>query len=340
MSAVVGFILFFLPVHTAGAAIDPVRERQATLLVASARALLAQDNFDARRTAILKLEDATLLSPGHADWELLLARTYMLCGYLGLARHRFDHVRQFAPEDADARFGLAQTWRYDWLKYLEPTSRDAAIDHFRAAARLDPRRPDAWIMLVPIFVERGDLAAAADAAAQAISIDPRRLDAMIAEACMSFRTGRLERSESLFTRAIPRLPQAVRERFEDIHPVASERDTMAMRKLWPHELAAFEKRFWRREDPDLVTGENEAQLEYWSRVAHAYLLYYDARRQVWDQRGEVYVRYGAPARQIYNGVGDTLMFGLTPGSHAPVNILSSQYPGFRSNFRSTGPITP
>ena len=325
-SAVIGISLFLLPLQAAGAATDPVKERQAAALVASARTLLLQNDFDARRSAILKLEDATLQAPGHADWDLLLARTYMLCGYLGLARHRFDRVRQFAPEDADARYGLAQTWRYDWLKYLEPRSRDAAIDHFRAAARLDPRRPDAWIMLVPLLVERGDLPAAADASNRAITIDPNRLDAVIADAYVSFRTGRVERADSLFARAIPRLPRAVRDRFEDIHPVASERDTVAMRRLWPHQLAAFEKRFWREQDPDLVTTENEAQLEFWSRVAHAYLLYYDARRQVWDQRGEIYVRYGAPARQIYNGVGDTLSMGLTPGSHQPVNVLVWEYP--------------
>src|SRR5678816_2208276 len=101
---------------------------------------------------------------------------------------------------------------------------------------------------------------------------------------------------------------------------------MVMRQLWPHQLAAFERRFWRQQDPDLVPPQNEAQLEYWSRVAHAYLLYYDSRRQAWDQRGEIFVRYGAPARQIYNGVGDTLMLGLTPGSHQPVNVLVWEYP--------------
>jgi len=318
--------LFLSSFSSAPAGADSVRERQAVGLVTAARLLLAQDTFDTRRSAMLKLEDATLIAPGHADWELLLARTYMRSGYLGLARHRFERVKSFAPDDADARFGLAQTWRYDWLKYLEADSRDQAIEHFRAAARLAPRRPDAWIMLVPLLVDRGDVTGAADASHAAIEADPNRIDAMIADAYMSFRTGRVERSDSLFTRAIPRLPRAVRDRFEDIHPIASERDTVAMRHLWPHQLAAFERRFWREQDPDFSTPENEAQLEYWSRVAHAYLLYYDARRQTWDQRGEIYVRYGAPARQIYNGVGDTLTLGLTPGSHQPVNVLVWEYP--------------
>src|SRR5207247_2009808 len=77
--------------------------------------------------------------------------------------------------------------------------------------------------------------------------------------------------------------------------------------------------------------ENEAQLEYWSRVAHAYFLYYDARRGAWDERGEVYVRYGPPAHAIYNPVGVPLADAKMIGGGVRVlgsasNILLWQYP--------------
>jgi len=304
----------------------PSRERQAERLVASARRHLDLDTFDDRRKAIHELEQATLLDTRHPEWDLLLARTYMRAGYLGLARHRFDKVRRMAPDQSDARFGLGQVWRYDWLKYLERSSRDQAIEQFRAAARLAPRRADASIMMVPLLVDRGDLPAAADAARAALAAEPNRLDAVLADAYVSYRLGRLARADSAFARAVPRLPRAIRERFEDIRPVASARDTVALRQLWPQQAAAFTRKFWRQQDPDLASAENEAQLEYWARVAHAYLLYYDARRQVWDERGEVYVRYGAPGREIYNGVGDTLMLGLTPGGRFPMNVLVWEYP--------------
>ena len=49
-----------------------------------------------------------------------------------------------------------------------------------------------------------------------------------------------------------------------------------------------------KQDPDLASPENEAQLEYWSRVTQAYFLYFDSKRREWDERGEVYVRYGPP----------------------------------------------
>ncbi len=304
------------------------RDAEASRLAASARRRLVTDGFDDRRAAIRELEVATLLAPGHADWELLLARTYMRSGYLGLARHRFDRVRGLAPDDAEARFGLGLVWRHDWLKYLEKESLDQSVEQFRAAARLSPKRADPSIMLVPLLLERGEAAAAATAAAAALAAEPQRADAILADACVAYRLGLLARADSGFSRAIPKLPRALRARFEDIRPVASARDTLVLRQLWPNEVAAFTRRFWRQQDPDLASRENEAQLEYWSRVTHAYLLYYDARRQAWDERGEIYVRYGAPARQVYNAVGTRLASPLAPGGNFPMNVLVWEYPEY------------
>ena len=107
---------------------------------------------------------------------------------------------------------------------------------------------------------------------------------------------------------------------------------MALRALPEAQRAEFVRRFWVSNDPDLSTPENEAQLEYWSRVTQAYFLYYDPRRREWDQRGEVYVRYGPPAQAIYNPVGATLSSRIQDQDVArintlfPVNVLVWVYP--------------
>src|SRR5262249_31040730 len=150
--------------RSAAAESQASRSRRAERLVARATAEIAQLTIDGRRLAIRDLEEATQLDPQRAEYQITLARTYMSCGFLGLARHRFERVRSFAPEDANSRFGLGQVWRYDWLKYLDLESRDRAIDNFGAAARLAPGRSDAWIMLVPLLIERGDLKGAVAAA--------------------------------------------------------------------------------------------------------------------------------------------------------------------------------
>src|SRR4029077_1667682 len=119
-------------------------------------------------------------------------------------------------------------------------------------------------------------------------------EAVLALAYTSYRLGDLPRADQLFARVVPRLPRAQRRLFDDIAPVASARDTFALHRLSPPDQEEFVRRFWKDQDPDLASPENEAQLEYWSRVTHAMFLYYDSRLGGWDERGEVYVRFGPP----------------------------------------------
>src|SRR5262249_15309377 len=132
---------------------------------------------------------------------------------------------------------------------------------------------------------------------------------------------------SLFRLAFARLRRSVRERFEDFAPLASEQDTLVFHRLPLEARADFVRRFWREHDPDLATPENEAQLEYWARVAQAYFLFYDPARREWDERGEVYVRYGPPDSVQYNPVGVAL-YGVSSGDNQvafPLNVLVWTY---------------
>jgi len=101
------------------------------------------------------------------------------------------------------------------------------------------------------------------------------------------------------TLSTTRLRRSVRDRFEDFAPLVTEQDTTAFGQLPMNQRAEFVRRFWSENDPDLVTPENEAQLEYWARVAQAYFLFYDPARREWDERGDIYVRYGPPQAATY-----------------------------------------
>jgi hypothetical protein len=57
-----------------------------------------------------------------------------------------------------------------------------------------------------------------------------------------------------------------------------------------------EAAFWTASDPDLTTPENEVQLDFWSRVALATLLFDGPRGLQWDMRAELLARYGVPPR--------------------------------------------
>src|SRR5262249_11919785 len=152
---------------------------------------------------------------------------------------------------------------------LEPERLARAIAELDTVTMLRPYGADAWLGLVPLRYERGDLAGAGEAAERGLEGRPRRIEAPLAAAYMAYRRGDIERADSLFRAAIPRLAPDLRRRFDDplaILDGSPDADSAATR-------AKFE-----RLDPDPTTAANEAQLECWSRIAHAYFIFLDPLR--------------------------------------------------------------
>lgn len=304
------------------------RAARAQALYEKAQAHIARNTFDDRRLAVAELEEATLLKPDDPGLQLALARLYERVGFLGRARQRFENVARLQPESAIAQMGVGDAWRRDWLKYQDDRSYARALDRFEQAVMLDPRLCDAWVRIAPMLAEREQWRAAYNAALRAREADPERLDAALAEAYTSYHMGRTGHADSLFAAVIPKLPRPVRERFEDIAPIASDRDTFVLHRLLPADQGPFIERFWREQDPDLASPVNEARLEYRARVAHAFFLYYNQRRNEWDMRGEVYCRYGPPALIRYNPVGANLMVYFGTVGQTPINLLVWDYPEY------------
>jgi GWxTD domain-containing protein len=284
------------------------------------------DSFEGRREASRALERAVLLEPDSARYQLELAHLYLRMGFLGQARHHFERASQIDGSLAEAHLGQGLAWRRDYLKYWERGSLAVAIREFEAAAKLAPGRTDVWMQLVPMLVEQHRLREAMVAAEHAVASNPDHPEAQLAIGMLAYRLGQVERADSAFRGAIPRLSQVARERFLDIAPVASEEDTATMRRLPLEEQGAFVAHFWKENDPDLSTPENEAQLEYWARVTQAYFLYFNAHRQEWDQRGEVFVRYGPPEIVEYNPLSVLLRSSLGYYGVFPMNVLVWTYP--------------
>jgi len=309
-------------------AVAGVPPSEADRLVDDAERHLTRHTFDARRIALRDLEQACDLAPQRVDLQLRLAHTYADAGFTKLSRLRYERALKIAPDNPDALMGIGQAWRRDWLKYLERRSLDRAAEHFAACARLDPQRVDAWLMLSALQVEKNNLVAARAAADHALEADRSRADCQLAGASLRWRQGDVAGADSLFRLAFTRLRRSVRERFEDFAPLVTDEDTLAFGRLPLNQRAEYVRRFWSENDPDLVTPENEAQLEYWARVAQAYFLFYDPARREWDERGNIYVRYGPPQAASYNPVG-TGLYGISGGPNQvafPVNVLVWAYP--------------
>jgi len=313
---------------------------KAEMFYRAALARLVTDNVEQRRTAIEELETALTLVPDRVEYVVALGRAQQLSGFHLEARATFDRAITLAPREPAAYVELGAAWKREWLKYLEPAALRSALAACEQVTQLRPYSCDAWLALVPLRFENGDLKGAADAAERSWRARPGRADARAALACLAYRRGEPERADSLFRSAIPQMTGGLRALYEDIAPVAGNDDLAQLESLDPAARTVFIEGFWDRIDPDPTTPENEAQLEYWSRATHAALLFRDPLEAELDARAQVYLRYGPPARVTYNPLGERLWFNYKlvdplaarsggrsqTYSYYPVNALVWEYP--------------
>lgn len=282
---------------------------------------LDDPSLERRTEAVLRLEEAIDLDPdgrGGNHWWLL--------GYVKeLGSRDAEAVRCYrralkqSPNDLAIWLGLGRTYKRQFLRTLDPDALGRAIAVLDTATRCFPPSTEPWVALVPLLYEKPDLARASAAAERSLKGHPRLPACGIAAAMTAYRTGDIERADSLYRAWIPRLPADLRVMFEhpgrfvgklarsvptaiDLNEVA---DTLRMSPPTPADLLP---------DPDPTTPQNETQLEYWCRVAHAWLLFDDPIRPGLDERANTFMRYGPPAQVIYNPVDLSLVFHFDPNS--------------------------
>lgn len=271
----------------AGSGAAATRAPDADSLFRSARAKLSENSASSHRSALRDLEAATRAAPDRADLRLAFGQALIDAGQLARGRAELERGAVLAPDDADTQLRLGLAWKWDWLCTLEASSFANAIRSLDRAARLTEKRGEACLAIAALALVHGDTGTASAAARLALEAEPGRGDAMLALACASYWAGDLARADSLFTAALPRLSAASRARF-------------ATRDFARDRHAEADSSAWKDTDPDLTTTENEAQLHFYARVAHALLLFRDRGRVRWDARAELFTRYGIPASIVYN----------------------------------------
>ena len=272
----------------ASAASDPLAT--ARLLHRVVQEKLDDPDLETRIRAIWQLREAIDLDPqgGAGNHWFLMGYLRELGRFDAEARSCYRNAQVQAPGDREIWLALGRVYKREYLRRLDKGSLARAVAVLDTATTCPPLSSLPWLALVPLLYEQQDLPRAAFAAERALVMHPRMPAAGLAAGLMAWRTGNLERADSLFRATLPQLPAAEREYFERpdefigrIGPPGS-----------PTGLAGLP-------DPDPTTPENETVLEYWARVAHAYLLFNDPLRVGLDQRAATYIRYGAPGRVEY-----------------------------------------
>jgi GWxTD domain-containing protein len=132
------------------------------------------------------------------------------------------------------------------------------------------------------------------------SVDSSRvLHARVAMAAglAAYKRGQLAESERLYERALALHTPLLRAELTDIGRILRGGDSVRVAGLSIPDRLRTDSAFWEAADPMLATTENEARLEFLSRIAYSDLFFTDAetRQLGWrTDRGLIVVRYGEP----------------------------------------------
>src|SRR5262249_56924648 len=132
---------------------------------------------EARQRAQRDISQAIELEPGDAGHWIVLGRLRELGREERLASQCFERAIGLDPVAPEPRLRLALVSKRQWLRTLEPERLARAIAELDTVTMLRPYGADAWLGLVPLRYERGDLAGAPEAAERGLEGRPRRIEA-------------------------------------------------------------------------------------------------------------------------------------------------------------------
>jgi len=271
-------------------------EREAEVLYIRALHCLEHDGLEDRREGLRDLEEVVRLAPANPDYRLSLAQAYFAGGYYHAARRGYEHVAK--AESAAAYLDLGLLWRHDWLESRDRESLDLAVDALMTAAWLRPLDADAWLLLVPLYLARHQPEEAASAAFSALVADSKRLEAHLAVAATLCHLGVVGVSDSVFRATIPRLPPALRARFESAAPLPPGLPSTS------DALVA---------DPGADAGEPNAaaadRLDSWARLTEQSVLLPGPGTNAREAGADLRARFGSPGTTQAGQVGRRLRWG-------------------------------
>ena len=201
-----------------------------------------------------------------------------------------NYTREFLEQLSIPIQDAGNTDRYEAEEYFRQALRFSADDLRSLTALLDllydQRRYDEMLALVRSTMQLHPTGAVAAS-----------YRAYMAAGLAAFRLNRPAEADSHFTQAIARMLPAERTEFLDLGRIVRKGDSVRVAGLPPDERARTDSAYWEAADPLLATPENEARLEFLSRMAYADLHYTDedTRQSGWrTDRALILARYGEP----------------------------------------------
>ena len=234
----------------------------AQTLFQRAQVRFAQANLESRVAALNDFAAASELAPERPEIWIAYGRACRESGGSARARSCFARASKLQPADPEVWSDLGAEWKEDWLLTTDRSSLDASLRCFVRATELAPDSPGPWCAASALLLLEGRPKDALSAAIRARRADSTGFQPLLVLAASCYRLSVLAYADSAFRMARHRMPADLRQRFDDasvLGPGPAVADTSVRRGTKPGS--------WDDCDPDLTTPENEALLDYRTRMA-------------------------------------------------------------------------
>lgn len=332
-----------------------------------ARLYMSTNTPHARSNAEKFLRRAIRLDPEDGEYQVLLGDLMWTQGFLSNAKRQYEEVLARDPRNARAAFGLGVYYVKDFMKYwnmidMEGNNhsvmlewrhfareyRELAIRNLEQSIQYDPGFKDAYYQLGLVYME--DMRSAPAAAGRALvsvansllKAYPADKDALLFVGLGYHTGGYPEKAWEFYVRALDGMDLEERSIIESLETVADDEERVRVAEADSQSREAggtwidssARERFWRRQDPLLLTERNERRMEHYRRVAYANLRFGKPRQGIagWQtEMGRVYIKFGEPlSRNVTRPEVQVRQRGRTVQLHTEMWA----YEGFSFRFRN------
>lgn len=161
---------------------------------------------------------------------------------------------------------------------------------------IEPYFPETHFLLGKAHYELGNYEEAKENLIKELRLNKNHNPAKIYIGLAYYNAGQLEDATKNYLEGLDTLDDRdlLDDIFQDFKWVLTEKERDEYNAL-PFELRGnFISGFWRKNDPNVITRDNERMLEHFRRVTYAKTIFDAKNYRGYDDRGEIYIKYGEP----------------------------------------------
>ena len=314
-----------------------------------------------RQSARRLLEKAVRVAPDSVRYRLALGDLLWRQGFRYNARKEFERALRMDSGSAKAHLEIGRYFLKDYLKYREMGASDPrtaragvgwqhwasedlsrAVAYLETSLELDPAYREAYRELAVAYLESGRPDTMKALFEQMLTQYPSDKEALLFSGLSSQMLGDHTLAYEQYARAIERMGPEERALMESVDLISESDSVKAAAKhaaglmvdgseWWDADVLA---RFWRQQDPLLLTRYNERRMDHYGRVAYANLRFARPEEGIpgWQtDMGMTHIRFGPPRHRMSRR--PEMDFGLS-GARIMPHLETWFYEGFSIFFQN------